>query len=430
MICSTSIAVAQIGARRHYAVPSLLNQCGLLDALYTDVCADVGLLPHVARWLPRPLQPPPLRRLLARTVPGVPPDRIHAFNFFGLSRVLARSRARTQVNHFDAQAQANSRFCRLVARRGLGAADTLYAFNGAALELLQFARKHSIRTILDQTAAPVTVEQSLLADERQRWPGWDLGDTSPLDWAALAQREAAEWDLADTLICGSDYVRDCLHAQSPHLVPCRVVPYGAPALPPRPPAYAPGTGPLRVLYAGSVCLRKGIPYLMEAARRLQGQAVRFRAVGPIHVSRPAVHELRRWIDLVGSVPRPQMQREYQQAHVLVLPSISEGSANVCYEALAAGLPVITTPNAGSVVRDGLDGYIVPIRCDQSLADRIASLAEDRHRLAAMSAGALARAAQFNWADYARRLAAAVSPAAADARLPDQLLATTDVAVNR
>jgi len=134
--------------------------------------------------------------------------------------------------------------------------------------------------------------------------------------------------------------------------------------------------------------------------------------------------------VVGNVPRSEMQREYQQAHVLVLPSISEGSANVCYEALAAGLPVITTPNAGSVVRDGLDGYIVPIRCDQSLAARIASLVEDRDRLAAMSANALARAAQFTWADYARRLAAAVCPAATNASLSDHLLASTDVAIIR
>src|SRR5262249_33514023 len=158
-------------------------------------------------------------------------------------------------------------------------------------------------------------------------------------------------------------------------------------------------GPLRILYAGSLCLRKGIPYFMKVAEKLSGENQRFRAVGPIQVSEQACEQLRRRIVVVGSVSRPEMAQEYDNADVLVFATISEGSANVCYEALAAGLPVITTPHAGSIVRDGLDGYIVPIRDIETLAARIAFLARDRDKLAEMSANAVSQAARFTWDDY-------------------------------
>jgi glycosyltransferase involved in cell wall biosynthesis len=76
------------------------------------------------------------------------------------------------------------------------------------------------------------------------------------------------------------------------------------------------------------------------------------------------------------VTRQEVRRHYQWADVFVFPSLCEGSAMVTYEALAAGLPVITTPNAGSVVRDGVDGFIVPIRDAEAIAAKLDLLARD------------------------------------------------------
>ncbi len=55
------------------------------------------------------------------------------------------------------------------------------------------------------------------------------------------------------------------------------------------------------------------------------------------------------------------------ADVFVFPSLFEGSAVVTYEALACGLPCIVTPRPGSVVRDGVEGLIVPARDVEALA---------------------------------------------------------------
>ncbi len=74
-----------------------------------------------------------------------------------------------------------------------------------------------------------------------------------------------------------------------------------------------------------------------------------------------------------------------------------------YEALACGLPVITTFNAGSVVRDGEDGFIIPIRDADAIADRLERLRMDGGLLAVMSDKALERGREFDLASYGDRL---------------------------
>ena len=82
------------------------------------------------------------------------------------------------------------------------------------------------------------------------------------------------------------------------------------------------------------------------------------------------------LDFLGRVPRERIHEEFAAADVFVLPSSAEGSAEATYEALAAGVPVVTTPAAGSVVRDGIEGRVVPERDPFALADAIAEIVED------------------------------------------------------
>ena len=89
--------------------------------------------------------------------------------------------------------------------------------------------------------------------------------------------------------------------------------------------------------------------------------------------------------------------------MFVLPSIVEGSAKTTYEAMAAGLPVVTTLNAGSVVRDGVDGFIVPIRDQDALKRRLLFLYENRDEARAMGEAARKRVREFSWETYESRL---------------------------
>ena len=90
-----------------------------------------------------------------------------------------------------------------------------------------------------------------------------------------------------------------------------------------------------------------------------------------------------------------MVNEFRQADVFVLPTLAEGSAEVINEALGAGIPVVTTPAAGSVVRDGIEGRIVPERDPAALAAAIDELLSDRPLRARMALAARGARAQLH-----------------------------------
>jgi glycosyltransferase involved in cell wall biosynthesis len=116
-----------------------------------------------------------------------------------------------------------------------------------------------------------------------------------------------------------------------------------------------------------------------------------------------INELQKYTTLLGVAPRSEVQQQMAMADLLILPSLCEGSATVCYEALAAGLPVITTENAGSVVRHGVDGFIVPIRNVDAIVECVEKLAKDRALREWMSANARERAAEYTADAFGRRL---------------------------
>jgi glycosyltransferase involved in cell wall biosynthesis len=81
---------------------------------------------------------------------------------------------------------------------------------------------------------------------------------------------------------------------------------------------------------------------------------------------------------------------------------------VTYEALLQGVPVIATPNAGSVVRPGQDGYIVPLGETAAIVERLEELNENRELLARLSQGAMARRLELSVSGYAQRLLSALA----------------------
>jgi len=106
---------------------------------------------------------------------------------------------------------------------------------------------------------------------------------------------------------------------------------------------------------------------------------------------------------VPNVPHAEVQRLFQSADLFVYPSLHEGSALAIFEAMASGLPVITTENAGSMMRDGIDGYLVPLRDPDAIAQRIVELYRDPARRRALAMNARQRAEQFTWGHYRERL---------------------------
>jgi len=103
-------------------------------------------------------------------------------------------------------------------------------------------------------------------------------------------------------------------------------------------------------------------------------------------------------DWLGSMPHQRVLQIMERHDLLVFPTLFDGFGLVILEAMARGLPVITTPNAGgsSVIEHGKDGFVVPIRDAGAIAARVLELDGDRLKLAAMSKAALEKAKQMSW----------------------------------
>ena len=392
----------------HYAVPRILDEAKMLRAFYTDACATGGVF-RALNLIPGMMRSRGLERLLARRPEGVLSSRVHSFPLLGLEYKRRLATARTSEGALKVHLWMGRRFGRSVLDSAGNSWTDAYVFNSAGLEILEFCRAREKRGFLEQCIAPRLKELSLLREEALCSPEWGNPPNVTVADSEFAEIERQEWAAATMIICPSEFVRDGLVEEGADAARIRVVPYGV-DVPDRRPAAKDrdSQGPVRVLVAGAVGLRKGSRDVCEAARLL-GNKAQVRMVGSLAGLPAAVlSRLRSHVDVLGPVSRPSMSEHYSWADVFLLPSLCEGSATVIYEALAHGLPVICTPNTGSGVRDGMDGFIVPIRDAATTAARLEQLAGDRELRTWMGANARQRASEFTVAAYGRRLLAALS----------------------
>jgi glycosyltransferase involved in cell wall biosynthesis len=404
------IAVAQLGARMHYAVPRIFHEAGMLEQLFTD--SYVGNKPRLEaalRAVPRAVRLRAVERWLGRAEPHLPANKVTSFEGLGLRYALAQCRARRAAGISWVFAEHGRAFNERIIAHGLGAADTVWGYNGASVELFQWAKRRGLRCLLEQTMAPQRALRGELIRELERWPGWEPGLQLLEVDSPLADREEAEWRLADRILAGSGFVIDGLSTCGPWRDKCRVVPYGvgSPKSTTAAQCMAAPHPRLRILFVGEVGLRKGAPYLLEAVRRLGPKRVEARLAGRIALDPSRLAPYAEMVGFLGAVPRSAMASLYEWADLLVLPSLWEGSAVATYEALARGVPVICTPNTGSIIRDGIDGHVVPTRDVDALVELLDHYAARPEELDRLRHAAHKSASIISYESYAERLLAAI-----------------------
>jgi glycosyltransferase involved in cell wall biosynthesis len=225
--------------------------------------------------------------------------------------------------------------------------------------------------------------------------------------SALLEDRDEELDKADHIIVPSRHVNDTLKTSPASGRELLLIPYGThEATSPIRPLGQPKRARLRVLFVGALTQGKGIAYAFDAIKLLN-RATEFTIIGRKVGTSTAVDAIlgqNRWIP---STPNERILEEMARHDVLVFPSLTEGFGLVIGEALSRGLPVITTASTGGpeLIRDGQDGFIVPIRSAQAIAEKLEMLNRDRERLDWMSQSARLRARDFSWERYRSVLAA-------------------------
>jgi glycosyltransferase involved in cell wall biosynthesis len=391
--------VSQIGAREHYAVPRALHAAGSLERLYTD--AWWRLPAFETQW------PPFLAHAASRRHPMLPGDRVTAFTLATLRQRARKSflgRTATVEGRYRYYVEEGRWFAHAVTARlsKLAIEPSSVAFFGyssASLESLAYLRNRGHLAVVDQID-PARVEEAIVKEESERWPGWQSlpGEVPEFYYERLAE----EWSTADVVVVNSEWSRKALVSQGVPAEKLVVIPLAFEGAEERGRGVDPA-GRLVVLWVGSLILRKGIQYLMAAARLLRDVDVEFVLAGPIGISSQFVRGAPANMKFLGRVPRGRVWALYESAHVFALPTLSDGFALTQLEAMAHGLPVIATPNCGDVVTDGHDGLVVPPRDPERLAAAIERLSRERALLAEMSNHALETAKRFTLRGIAERL---------------------------
>lgn len=401
------VLVVQTGGRHHYMVPAIMAEAGMLEAFYTDLCSGRGFgriadLASRARSLGPLTQP--MRNLAGRRPPDAVLRRTRTNDLRALWHEIAirlfdspQARANRMTSHAIGQ---GSRF----SSWGLNGATHLYSMFGEGGQLLLDARARGIPVLSD-------IYIALSADRIERAEYQAYPDWGPLAAAPPSENLARRYDhtrhvleATDLFVCPSAFVADDLVENwGVDRNATRIIPYALKDswfdLQPQP-------RPGQVLFVGSAGRRKGIHYLAQAAALLDGASFTFRVAGDVtdQVRRqPAAARL----EFLGRIARARIGKEFARADVFVLPTLAEGSATVIYEAMAAGLPVITTRAAGSVIRDGIDGTIVPERDPQAIATAIDRIVSDRDLRHSMSEAARRHARSYTWQAYGESLRALI-----------------------
>ena len=165
--------------------------------------------------------------------------------------------------------------------------------------------------------------------------------------------------------------------------------------------------PFRVVYVGQLCLRKGIPYLLEAWSKLQLKQAELLLVGDLVDEMKAIlqHHLGHSTTITVLPHTKNPVSTYQQASVCILPTLEDGFGLVVLEAMACGIPVIVTEHTGAkdCVRLNADGFVIPPYNADAIADSLLYCYHHRDQLKEMGRNARQQAEQFSWTRYQDRI---------------------------
>lgn len=272
---------------------------------------------------------------------------------------------------------------------------------GCAEPAFRVAKSRGAVCVLNYSLAHHAFTQRYLQEEAKLEPSFAATlNSHELPAWQVAQLDR-EIELADHILVGSSFVRDTFISEGVPPGKLEVIPYGVDtSLFSQGVSKTPGDDSFNIVFAGQLSQRKGLSYLLKAYEQIRDAKTTLTLVGQMQDDGSALKPWRHLFRHVPHVPHAQLAALFRQSDVFVFPTLVEGMPLTVIEAMACGLSVITTPNGpGDIVRDGVDGYLVPPREVNALAQRMLELRQTPALRKAMGLNAATRAGDYSWASY-------------------------------
>ncbi|MGB3309235.1 MAG: glycosyltransferase family 4 protein [Nodosilinea sp.] len=293
---------------------------------------------------------------------------------------------------------------RHVAEYHLDQLDAVYAYEDGAVFTFQAAKQRGIRCCYELPIVFHRTSRQIQQDEANLFPEFASSLQAVHEPQWKLDRKEQEVALADHIFVPSSMTRQSLLDAGIPSERISVIPYGAPV-----DYFKPQARPdrkFRALFVGRIGPRKGVHYLLKAWKKLRLYDAELKLVGINEFPPGWLESHRDYIHYLPSVPHASLKQHYCSASVFVFPSLVEGFGLVQLEAMACGIPIITTPNAAGpdIITDGVEGFIVPIRDSATLQVKIEWCYEHPEELAEMGLAARRKAESSTWITYRQKLA--------------------------
>ena len=294
--------------------------------------------------------------------------------------------------------------------------DAIHAFSGVAEDLFR-GTPGVPRHFLVRGSSHIRYQRQILRAESER-TGVQL--EAPSYW--MVEREEREYRMCDRLCVLSTFAWQSFVDAGVPASKLALLPLGVDARAFRPSRQVleerqrriRSGAPLRVIYAGTVCFRKGLYDFEKIARAVDPRRIRLQVIGSVaSEARKFASKLPSSVEIVPRQPHASLPQWYAGGDLFLLPTLEDGFAVVLTQACANGLPILATTNcaAPDFVRDGQNGWVLPIRDPEAFVDRLLWCDAHREEVAEMVDQTYNNYRPLDWNDVAANFEAILNETA-------------------
>jgi glycosyltransferase involved in cell wall biosynthesis len=379
-----AIVLSNIPHYHHLA--EALYAAGFLDRYITAPALLEG--ESAPAWLPGKLR----RKLEGRRLQGVPKSAVSQVRWpeilqrlLPLAGVISRERADWLNNQlFD------RRSLRLIAD-----CDVFHFVSSVGLKCAQKAKSAGATVVCDVRQEHPAFQRRILQEESALF-----GMKPKITGLTYESRVLDEFALADYIVTPSVHAKRTFLEEGFEPEKLLLLPYGVDVQHFRNEGKRDNV--FRVIYAGSLTIRKGPQYLLEAFAQMRPANAELVLVGPLDPAfQPVLSRFEGSFRYAGVVPKIALKELYSSSSVFVLPSLADSYSLATLEAMACALPVIVSENTGAAdaVEHGKEGFVVPIRNAGAIREYLELLQRNEDLRREMGARAAVRAREMSWARY-------------------------------
>lgn len=391
------VLIAHPGTQYSHQLVKQLHEAGMLYQFHTNFAlSEQSLITVMSKYLPITIR----RKISNRIIKNIPKNKLKT-QF--LNEGMALYQLYRGLDKESVFFERNKNFQEQIPEKVIIESDVVIGFDTSSWILAQRCKNLGKPFILDVSIAHPRSKQKIFEKILRDFPEWQFSLPTKKD--ELIQLEELEFELAEKIVVASSFTQNTLIENGISASKISINPYGVdtdsfhsePTLEKSP-------SKINFIFVGLVDARKGVPLLLNAWNDLSLENAELHFVGPIDEKAREMIELSKNVKIWGKVPFRDLPRIFRNQNVSIFPSYFEGFGLVILEAMASGLPVITTSATcgPDIIEEGKEGFLLFPGDYVALIEAIRFFAENPFAISKMGQAASKKASLFTWDAYGKR----------------------------